>query len=260
MALEPLKINKRWTQGNQNEEADWDAIRDPLIAWALRTNQNLKQMGLDINGSTYEFNNVGRATQTASIVGRLDTLELSRSTVGTQNIALDLTGPTIVKITAADNTDLSASNIGYATFTDTDGAGGAGAGELLTRTIIANQSITLTGAHWGLDLLGDVTDVPLWVYLIDTGSTTVLGVSMEGGKRFAASSDAKTVAGDVTALTHIFTASAVAANSNLIELGIIYADFDDTGGASENLWTLQRAVGDIHYGPSRHAKAGVFYF
>ena len=258
MALEPLKINKRWTQGNQNEEADWDAIRDPLIGWALRTNQNLKQLGLDINGSTYDFNNVGRATQTASIVGRLDALELSRSTVGTQNIALDLTGQTIVKITAADNTDLSASNIGYATFTDTGDAGGAGAGELLTRTITANQSVTLTGASWGLP--ADVADVPLWVYLIDTGSAVVLGVSVEGSKRFAASSDAKTAVGDVTASTHILCASAVGGDSNLIELGVIYGDFDLAGGSSEKLWTLQRAVGDIHYGPAGYVKSGVFYF
>ena len=261
MALESLRITKRWGTGNNAEVADWDAIADPLLAFALRTNQNLKQLGLDINGTTYDFNNQGRATQTSSVVGRLDALELSQSAPGTRNIGFDFTTVSTVKVTAADTTDLSSTNIGYVGFTSTSDASGVDAGKLLTRSITANLSTSLIGCHWGLGTLGDFTDVPLWVYLIDTGSTAVLGVSREGGKRYAISTDCFTTLTSVVAREDIAVSAAVSADSNIMEIGCIFADFDDAGNPlGEDYWTIQRGVGDIHFGANRHIKEGVFYF
>ena len=136
MTLEPLKITKRWRENNAVQEADWDEIRDKVVEWGLKTNNNLKQLGLDVNGADYEFNNVGRATQTSSIVARLDALELSRATPGATNLGLDISATNIVKIVSSDGTDLSSSNIGYVTLNDK-----ANAGQLVTRQVTANLQL-----------------------------------------------------------------------------------------------------------------------
>ena len=57
MALEPLKVTKSWATGNDVDTADFNNVVDPILAWARRTNDNLKQIGLDIEGATYDFNN-----------------------------------------------------------------------------------------------------------------------------------------------------------------------------------------------------------
>lgn len=261
MALEQLRIEKRWARNNQNEPEDWDAIRDPLLAFALRTNQNLKQIGLDINGATYDFNNVGRATQTSSVVGRLDTLELQQAGPGTRNLGFDFATVSTVTIAAANTTALSSTNIGYVGVTSTTDATSSDAGKLTVYSLTANLSVSLIGCHWGLGTFGDLNDILLWVYLIDTGSAIVLGVSREGGKRYAISSDCFTAQTSVVSYEDMVCSSAVSANSNLMEIGCVYADFDDTGNAlGEDYWTVQRAIGDIHFGASRHIKEGTFIF
>ena len=261
MSLEPLKITRRWATGNSNEVEDWDAIRDPLLAYALRTNQNLKQLGLDINGATYDFNNVGRATQTSSIVGRLDALELQQSGPGTRNLGFAFDTVSTVTIAAADTSALSSTNIGYVGITSTADATTADAGEIKVLELTANLSTSLIGCHWGLGTKGDFSDIPLWIYLIDVSGTAVLGVSMEGGKRYAVASDCFTTLTSVVSREDMAVSSAVSADANLMEVGCVFADFDDTGNAlGEDYWTIQRAVGDIHFGASRHLKEGVFYF
>ena|SRR3990167_8859243 len=261
MALELLKILRRWGTGNQSSVDDWNNITDPLLAWSRRTNENLKQIGLDINGATYDFNNNGRATQTSSLVGRLDTLELQQSGPGTRNLGFAIDTVSTMTIAAADTSALSATNIGYVGITSTVDAATADAGEIKVLELTANLSTSLIGCHWGLGTLGDFTDIPLWVYLIDVAGTAVLGVSAEGGKRYAIASDCFTTLTSVVSREDMAVSSAVAANSNLMEVGMVFADFDDTGNAlGEDYWTIQRAIGDIHFGASRYLREGVFYF
>src|SRR3990167_5350550 len=162
MALELLKILRRWGTGNQSSVDDWNNITDPLLAWSRRTNENLKQIGLDINGATYDFNNNGRATQTSSLVGRLDTLELQQSGPGTRNLGFAIDTVSTMTIAAADTSALSATNIGYVGITSTVDAATADAGEIKVLELTANLSTSLIGCHWGLGTLGDFTDIPLW--------------------------------------------------------------------------------------------------
>lgn len=243
--LEPLKIVKNWLTNTNTREENWDAINDQLLAWATRTNNNLKQLGLDINGAEYDFNNVGKATQTASIVSRITTLESQSAIIGTRNIGLDLSTPSKVKLIGADGNNLSATNPGLVSFNSTSDAG-----ELVTRSITSSLEVTLTGAHWGFDADGDLTDFPLWVLFLDTGTTAILGVAAQGGRQSLTAAEADTAVGNITTFGKVLVSSAPASTLNITYLGWVKADFDDTGNAGgENFWSVQNSPGDINIGP-----------
>ena len=242
MALERLVFIKRWFTNTFVKEADFDELADKTGAFATRTNNNLKQIGLDLNGETYDFNNQGKKTQSESVISRLTALELA-SLVSISNLGISLTTPTTITLASADLTALSASNIGQVVLNGTTTAG-----KSVKYTFTANISLAPAGAHWGFDTLGDFTGVALWVYLIDTGSDKVLGVSPMGGLRTVASADCKTLASDCTARTHIFVSGTVSSASNCFPMAWVLADFDDTGGSSENLWTCQTSQGDVNLG------------
>ena len=255
MALEPLRLVKRWLTNNTATADVWQGIADPLAAWATRMENNLKQIGLDLNGDTYNFSNTGKATQSSSIIARLDALDTSEAVVGTKNLGLDLTSTAIVKIVASDATDLSPSNVGTAVFNDTDNVG-----QLLSYTLTANLSVTLTGAHWGLGTTGDYTDFPLWIMLIDDGGAVKLGVTAQGGRDFILSTDCNATASSVTARSDVLVSSTVSNDAAVIEFGWINANFDDTGNAGgEDYWTIQTDLGDINIG-SDSLQEGIFRF
>lgn len=243
--LEPLRTIKNWFTNTRTREECWDEINNNLLAWATRTNNNLKQLGLDLNGASYDFNNVGKSTQTTSIITRISELESQSAIVGTRNIGLDLSTQSKVKIVSADGTNLSSSNKGQIHFNSTTNAG-----QLITRDITSNLEVTLTGAHWGFDTDGDLTDFPLWVLFLDTGSSVVLGVAAQGGRQSLPTTDTETSAGAVTTINKVLISSAIASTLNITYLGWVKADFDDTGNAGgENFWTVQNSVGDINIGP-----------
>lgn len=256
MAIDSLKIDKRWRRNNAVAEADWDAIRDSVLAWSVKTNNNLKQIGLDLNGSNYDFNNVGKQTQSTPIVSRLAALEFSNNLIGTRNIGLSLTNQQKIKMVGADGNDLTATNAGLIVVNATTDIG-----EVKIYTVTSNQEVTLTGAHWGLDTFGDFTDVRLFIILMDTGSSIVLGVTAQGGREFISTADVTTAVGSVTSIEKILTATTVSSNSNAIHLGWVKADFDDTGNAGgENFWTVQNAIGDINIGNIPTFMEGVVLF
>ena len=45
--LEPIRFEKNWFKNSKTAEANWDEIADKTASYALRTNNNLKQIGLD---------------------------------------------------------------------------------------------------------------------------------------------------------------------------------------------------------------------
>lgn len=245
--LEPLKIIKNWLTNTNTREENWDNINDQLLAWATRTNNNLKQLGLDINGADYDFNNVGKATQTTSVISRITTLEsqIATPTIGARNIGLDLSVQSKIKIVGSDGTSLSSTNKGLVSFNSTSDPG-----ELITRELTSNIEVTLTGAHWGFDTDGDLTDFPLWVLFLDTGSGVILGVAAQGGRQSLAAADADTAVGNITTASKVLVNTAPAGTLNISYLGWVKADFDDTGNAGgENFWTVQNGAGDINIGP-----------
>jgi len=242
MALIPLRIVKRWFRNNTVEDLDLDEIADKTVAWSSRVDNNLKQVGLDLNGDAYDFNNNGVRTQTSPIVGRLTALEAAAS-VGPRNLSVDVTtSPTTVSLVTASGGTLSTSDLGKVTINST-----ATAGVLIERDITENVDIVLTGAHWGFDTLGDFTNVPLFLLFIDdsTNGVATFGITAQAGQTTITSAQVKTVPGDITTIDKVLTATSLAATSNVTYWGQILADFDDTGGSSENLWTLKTAVGDV---------------
>ena len=255
MALQPLRIIKRWFTNNAVSELDWDEIANKVSAYAERTNNNLKQIGLDIDGDTYDFNNVGRATQTSSVVSRLNAIESAQTRVGSQNMALDVSSTDTVKVVSANGTDLAVDNVGQFTTPSTTSAG-----LLSTVNVTSNISVTLTGAHWGLGTLGDFTDVPLWILLINTGSGAVLGVSRQGGRTSIAPADISTVPTTITSREKVLVDTSFASESNVVELGWIKGNFDDTGNpGGEDYWTIQTGPGDINFGKNIAIMEGTIF-
>jgi hypothetical protein len=109
-------------------------------------------------------------------------------------------------------------------------------------------SVTLTGAHWGLGTTGDQTDFKLYAILIDVSGTPVLGVTPLPGLTIAATANCVTTSTDATTAEKILCSSAVGADSACTYIGWLNADFDDTGGASEDLWTVSSGVADVGIG------------
>src|SRR3990167_9389526 len=151
--IRPLKIIKNWFRNTRTRENNWDEIRDKIVEWSLFVQKYFNQVGLDINGSSYEFNDNGTATQTTSIVSRLTTLENTAGIVGTRNIGFDFSVSGAITLRGSDGSNLSSTNAGLVTFNET-----ATGGDLVTREITSNITLTFTGAHWGFDTFGDLTD------------------------------------------------------------------------------------------------------
>jgi len=244
MALEPLRIVKNWFKRTYTREENWDGINNPLSGWATRVTNYLRQIGLDINGSDYSFNGNGVATQETSLVDRITALEDTSSSVGTRNLGLfyDATDKDAINIVAADGTALTASNKGIVTFNETDTPG-----HLVSRNVTANVQLAMTGAHWGLDTLGDRTEDIFWLLWIDDKDTNlpILGVAIRGGLETVAAANCKSTATDVTSADLILVSDTVGNNSSCTYMGWFRADFTDAG----DIWELQSGIGDINLQP-----------
>lgn len=122
-------------------------------------------------------------------------------------------------------------------------------GQLKMLTATADVTITLTGAHWGLGTNGDFSDVELRVYAINVNGSIIWGVSLKGGLRTIAHSDCHTTATSVNAKGKMLVSGSVSSGTwPCVEVGWFHANFDDTGGSSEDLWAVQTGVGDINVG------------
>ena len=256
MALEPIRFVKNWFKNTNTREVNWDEIADKIQSFAVRSNNNFKQLGLDINGASYEFNNNGRATQSESLVDRMAAVESATYEYGTRNVGLSTADAGEATIQGSDGTAFSATNIGYVTFNET-----ADAGDLVTRSITANDTLALQGCHWGQGGSGDLTDYYLWVLFLDDGTDAVLGVAAQGGRPHILAADCETVATSVNSIEKVYTSSAIAGTLNATYMGWIKCNFDDTGNASgEDYWSIQSGTGDINIAPSGVFFEGTFRF
>lgn len=258
MALNILKIINRWSRGNFVEVADWKEMADAIVQWASQYTNNFKQIGLDLNGKDYQYNNSGIATQTTSIIERLNNVEAAQAIIGGTNLGLDLTDQSLVKLVASDGNDLSDDEVGYAIFND-----GTNVGRLIINELTANITMNaLTGCHWGFDTFGDLTDQVLWIYLFDLGAgDTGIGVGVRGGRETITVADAETAPGNVTSAEKIYVNQAPAAETPCVQWAWVKANFDDTGNPSgENYWEIQNGVGDVNVNIYQTRFSGVVEF
>lgn len=145
-----------------------------------------------------------------------------------------------IKITGYDGTALSASNPGYVTLPTST------VGQVAGFQVTADVTIKLTGAHWGMGTYGDITGAILRVFAINDNGTLRFGVALLGGRDTLLTTDTNATATNINLPEEVLCTAAVSSATNFCrEIGFFRADFDDTGGASEDLWAIQTGVGDI---------------
>lgn len=149
-----------------------------------------------------------------------------------------------IRITGADGTALSTSNYGWVTLPST-----ATAGRLVTFPVTADVTILTTAAHWGHDTTGDVTGALLRVLAINDNGTLKWGIALLGGRNILLTTDTTASPSSVGQPEHVLCTTAVGSSSNSCrEIGFVRSNYDDTGGAAENLWTNQTGINDIYTG------------
>ena len=150
-----------------------------------------------------------------------------------------------VRIASADGSALSPSNYGWITLPGTT------AGQLSTFSVTANVSIVLTGAHWGIGTTGDITGGLLRVLAINDNGTLRWGVAYQGGRTTLNTSNTSATATDINLPEEVLCTAAVGSVTNRCrEVGYVRANFDDTGGAAEDLWAIQTGIDDVVTGES----------
>jgi len=122
-------------------------------------------------------------------------------------------------------------------------------GLVVTLSATADVTILLTGAHWGLGTNGDFSGIALRVYAINDNGTLKFGVSNRGGYRSISSGSCTTTRTSVTNQFNMLVNSSVTAGTwPCVEIGHFLASFDDTGGSSEDLWTIATTLNSLNPG------------
>lgn len=135
----------------------------------------------------------------------------------------------------------SASNPGFVVIGDSTTAG-------VTQQfkITANVTILLTGATWGIGGTGDITGGLLRALFINDFGTLRTCVGYMGGRNTVLTTDTNATQANVNLPEEILCNTAVSSASNtVLDWGYFRANFDDTGGAAEDLWAIQTGVNDI---------------
>ena len=179
--------------------------------------------------------------------GSWETLFRCDGRIGTSYLGLEAAQTTTaadsIRVTGSDGADLSSdAHHGYVVLPGTT------AGTIAVFRVSANVTILLTGAHWGLGTLGDFTDVELRVYAINDNGTLKWGVSNKGGLRSITTAASSATPTDINLQTEMLVTSTLSGTSACAEIGWFNADFDDTGGAAEDLWAVQTGAGEINVG------------
>ena len=191
--------------------------------------------------------NIEAATVMESVNGSSASTVTTTSPTVTTNFFLE-NGTTTnandsINITGQDAA-LSGSNIGYVNISHQTTAG-----VKTTFSATADIKILVTGAHWGLDTTGDVTGAILRVYAINDNGSLKWGIAYQGGRNSIASTATSATQADINLPEEILVNTALAVGTwPMTEVGWFRADFDDTGGAAENLWALQTGIDDYGLG------------
>jgi hypothetical protein len=117
--------------------------------------------------------------------------------------------------------------------------------------ITSDVTILLTGAHWDMNLTGDVNGVILRTLFINDFGTLRTCVARVGGRHTVLKTDTNATQASVNLPEEILCNTAVSSSSNTaLEFGYFRANFDDTGGVAENLWAIQTGLNDVVVGQS----------
>jgi hypothetical protein len=123
---------------------------------------------------------------------------------------------------------------------------GTTAGALTQFTITSDVTINLTGAHWGAGTTGDLTGRILRVLAVNDNSTLRWCVALLGGRDTLLTTDTSATATDINLPEEVLCSAAVSSSTNtVLEVGYFRSDFDDTGGSSEDLNSIQSGVNDV---------------
>lgn len=128
------------------------------------------------------------------------------------------------------------------------------AGALSIFAITADVTINLTGAHWGENTRGDLTGRILRVTFVNDNGTPRWCVALTGNRQTVSTSapnDTSATATDINTANEMLCNAAVSSATNTaFEIGYFRSNFDDTGGSSEDLNTIQSGVNDVVTGQS----------
>lgn len=153
-------------------------------------------------------------------------------------VATTTTANDSIKITGAAAA-LSSTNPGYIVIASTT------AGLLTTFKVTADVTIDLTGAHWGFGTKGDLTDYVLHVFALNNDGTLTWGVGAQSGRSIILNADDDNTGTNITSWEKVLVKAALTADAQSTQLGYFKANFDDTGGASEDIWAVQSGDGDL---------------
>lgn len=164
--------------------------------------------------------------------GQLINLNLANATTTNSNDSIKI---------QCGNAACSATNPGFVTLPS-----GATQGQLTTFTVTSDVTINLTGAHWGYGAKGDITGAIHRVYAVDHNGALVWCVGYQGGFTYFTTTQDSTTATDIDTPEEVLCNAAItSANNTATEVGYFKSNFDDTGGAAEDLYAVQTSVGSI---------------
>lgn len=194
----------------------------PVLAGSDPTDISATPKNLGVNAMGGWFNNCSIVRATTSVTGDS------------------------VKITSADGTALSATNVCKLRMPAIT------AGQVVEFSVTADATINLTGAHWGAGTTGDITGRILRVIAVNDNTANLRWcVGLLGNRSTILTTDTTATATSATNPESLLCNTAVGSASNRArELGYFVSDFDDTGGSSEDLNTTQAGVNDFVTGES----------
>jgi hypothetical protein len=151
-----------------------------------------------------------------------------------------------IVIQGADGNALSTTNPGFVVCQS------ATPGQLTVFQITADVTIDLTGAHWGFGTNGDLTDQPLSVLFLNNDGAASWGVAQYGGRSLVLDTEDSATGTDINLWNEVLVSTALTADAQALHVGYFKANFDDTGGAAEDLWSVQTGDDDLVLGPNIH--------
>lgn len=238
-------VGRTITAGSVIEITDGDGQSgNPTVAVNVSgatedTAPTVADMLLSYDDSAAGHKKVSLATllQLAATPNFVSNLGIAAATTTTTNDSVKVQGASAA---------LSATNPLYVTMTSTT------AGQLAKLSATADVTIKLTGAHWGAGTLGDLTGARLYVYAIYNGTNITWGVSTRPDYKTVNGTNCSATQTDVTAATKILVNSMTNISGGTVypclRVASFTADFDDTGGAAEDLWALQTSADDFRIG------------
>ena len=254
-----ITVTKLYDDGQILTEAMLDAIKDS-VEDAFNTTKldsdNIQTGGIataslaDVSVTEAKLANDAVTTvkidDGAVTLVKLDDLTRALQPGQTINIGLEVATTTdandSIRVTSSDGSALSSTNKGYVCVPGTT------PGTVAVLSLTADVTLKLTGAHAGLGTLGDASDVSWAMYAINDSGTLKWGASRIGLYQTITVANSSATQTSITTIAKMLVTSTLGGTSACVTVGRFLTDFDDTGGASEDLHTVQSGAGEIVMG------------